>query len=525
MTESLNNLAKGTAERLDKTFNELGYSPEDRSKAVERLLQKYQDVSEEIVLIHQNEVEKHRAEIENMKRKHLNTAKALGIEPDHQLLHEAQKTMTLRDGLLALRASYAQLHNAASIARQEIGESSAFIVDAYAILGQDMDPSWRDTESDLSDERRNMFRKKKNEMKSQVESRMAAMIKCLLNCRELMQEMCWEPKTDLDKRIAGSLMESDDGTALMVSKLRTESCVGLQSQALAEVSQRLGELQKVKETRIQKIRGLSNEIRTLWVVLGVTDDYINKFSEQLPVLGISEATIEVGKAELSRLREVKAQQMGKLIDIVRSKIAQHWKALGFPREMQQAFPEYFVESEQDYSDQLLQAHEDYYQDLEEQMEKARPLFKLIERREAVVEERIIYENMLQDPQRWNHHKGKKLTEQLMEEEKMAKRIKQLPKLEDNIRKKLDEFVDTSGYAFRFEGQVYSDRMDEQERKWLDHKEALASAKQKKKVEDPNAQKRPLRGTRHNSNNVKAQSNDKTKQDRSLPRQASNRFRS
>jgi hypothetical protein len=358
----------------------------------------------------------------------------------------------------------------------------------------------------LSDERRQLFRRKKDEMKSQVESRMAAVIKCLVNCQSLMEELRWKPNTDLDKRITGSLVESDDGQWQMVSKIRTESCVGLQSQALAEVSQRLGELQKVKESRIQKIRGLSDEIRALWEILGVTDDYIAKFSEQLPALGISDETIEVGKAELSRLRDVKAQQMGKLVEIVRKKIVEHWKALGIPREKRESFRDFFVDDEQHFSDALLQAHEDYYEALEDQMETARPLFKLIEKREAVVEERKMYENMLQDPDRWNHQRGKKLTEQLMEEEKMAKRIKQLPKLDESIYKKLSEFEEGAGYELRFKGQVYSDRMAEQEQEWQEHKEALATAKQKKKGgDDPTTRKNPLRGTRHN--NGKAQSND------------------
>lgn len=525
MTESLNKLAKETAERLEKSFNEMGYNAEDRSAAMERLLQKYQDISEEVVAFHQNEVEQFRADIENMTRTIFKTAKSLGIDPDHDLLEEAQ-AMTLRDGLMALRASYVKLHEAAAIASQDIRESSALIADAYSILGQEMEPSWRDVESDLSDERRKMFRKKMGEMESQVESRMSAMIKCLLNCRSLMAEMRWEPETDLDKRIAGSLMISPDGTAQMVSKNRTESCVGLQSQALAEVSQRLGELQRVKETRIQKIRALSEQISHLWTILDISEEYSNIFSAQIPEMGMSEATIELGKHELARLREMKAQKMGQLIENSRIKIAQHWKSLGYPQEMRETFPEFFVENKQDFDDKLLQAHERYYEILEQQMEKARPLLKLIERREAVVEERTTYEVMLHDPNRWNH-RGKKLTEQLMEEEKMAKRIKQLPKLEENIQRKLDEFEESSGYAFRFEGQVYMDRMVDQEQQWLDHKEALASAKQKKKGEDPNVHKRPLRGTRHN-HNVKAQSNDYSKPEqgksRNLPRQASDRFR-
>merc|ERR1712032_214748 len=81
-------------------------------------------------------------------------------------------------------------------------------------------------------------------------------------------------------------------------------------------------------------------------------------------------------------------------------------------------------------------------------------------------------------------RGSALTKQLMKEEKMSRRIrKDLPRLTDELGKKLREWEGMSKSPFLYKGTSYLDKMDQQDKEWKQYKENQTQLKLKKKQQE------------------------------------------
>lgn len=90
-----------------------------------------------------------------------------------------------------------------------------------------------------------------------------------------MEELKLDPELDgkdVDRRIAGSLVKGDDGKVTMQSRVRSESCVGISSQAIEKVTKRSASLHKEKERRRVRLTEMGHEISTLWEKLRVPQE-------------------------------------------------------------------------------------------------------------------------------------------------------------------------------------------------------------------------------------------------------------
>ena len=77
-----------------------------------------------------------------------------------------------------------------------------------------------------------------------------------------------------------------------------------------------------------------------------------------------------------------------------------------------------------------------------------------------------------------------MAKQLMEEEKMARRIKRdLPRLTKLLTEKLDEWKEANEEDFLFNGEVYVEVMERQEEEWNEYKKHEIQAKLRKKQDD------------------------------------------
>merc|ERR1711957_747352 len=91
-----------------------------------------------------------------------------------------------------------------------------------------------------------------------------------------------------------------------------------------------------------------------------------------------------------------------------------------------------------------------------------------------------YEELQKDSDRLKQ-RGAAMAKQLMEEEKMARRIKRdLPRLTKMLNEKLDEWKDSHDEDFQYHGKLYVDVMDQQQQEWTEYKENEMQIKLKKK---------------------------------------------
>jgi hypothetical protein len=94
-----------------------------------------------------------------------------------------------------------------------------------------------------------------------------------------------------------------------------------------------------------------------------------------------------------------------------------------------------------------------------------------------------YEELQKDSDRLKQ-RGAAMAKQLMEEEKMARRIKkELPKLTKLLQEKLAEWRDGHGEDFQYGGEVYVDAMTRQAEEWVQYKSSEMQQKLKKKQEE------------------------------------------
>jgi len=483
ITETLTTLASSTGHQLEEIWDEVGYSPEDRASQLSDLLIKFRDICEQKIAEEKGVAETFRQTIAEARHEIQRTASALKVVVDPQLLKE-NASMTLSDELATVEAALEGLRTTAAVAKEDLRSCREYLIESHDALGLELDRKWMDIDSDLTAQRREEFHRKKAEMKEEMATRAAAVIQLVRDCQLLMADLKMEAEIDgtaLDRRIAGSLVRSKDGSFIMASKFRSDSCVGISASALEELTKRVAELHKEKRRRKELLEEMGGAIALLWEKLHVPEDEQIAFTESVQGLGMD--TIEKGNMELKRLEDLKSQMLGKLIQEARDTIQGLWNQIDGTQDHRSTFAPFNVTSEELFNDELLEQHEAYISKLHSRLEQMKPILRIIERRETVVRERIEYEELQKDSERLQQ-RGAALTRQLMEEEKMARRIKRdLPRLTDLLVEKLNEWKDKNGEEFQYHGESYFDIMERQEDEWNQYKAEELQRKLKKKLEE------------------------------------------
>jgi protein regulator of cytokinesis 1 len=378
------------------------------------------------------------------------------------------------------------LRSAATAAKDDMQSCLTFLIESSDALGATIDPKWYDIESDLTLYRREQFHKKVDELKDELSTRTSAVIQLVRDCQQLIEDLRMDVQidgSDLDRQIVGSLIKTEKGTYAMVSQKRSETCVGINASALDELTQRLAQLHAEKRRRKGMLQEMGAEIAILWEKLHINEEEQLAFTKS--VQGLSIETISKGEQELKRLRALKAQMLGNLLNEARETIQQLWELTNVKMEERRNFAPFYVRDESSINDNLLEEHEAYIQTLQVRMDQMKPILRLIERREVIVRERIQYEDLQKDPERLTQ-RGAALTKQLMAEERMAIRIKRdLPKLTEKLNETLIEWKTLHQEDFQYNGEVYTHIMARQEEEWKNYKADEAYRKLKKKQDEMN----------------------------------------
>ena len=487
IAETLTQLATSTGEQLEEIWDEVGYSPEDRAAQISDLIVHFRDICEQKIVEERGVAETFRQTIAESKEemKKLSASLHLDVTDSHPSLQTSStgpSAQTLSDELATLEASLESLRATAAAAKEDIRECHEYLAEAHASLGIDMDPSWNDTDSDLTAQRRAQFHKKKSEMKEELSSRTKAVVQLVRDCQQLMDELCVDSETDaITRRIAGSLVRSKDGSFIMASKKRSDSCVGISARALEELTKQVAKLHKEKKRRKQKLQQMGSEIAQLWEKLRVPVEEQMTFTKS--VQGLGQDTMEKGEAELERLHLLKAEKLGNLIAEARDVITDLWSQTNATSETRESFEAFKIRDDSLFDDELLEKHDDYIATLQTRLEQMRPILRLIERRQVVLQERYEYEELQKDSDRLKQ-RGAAMTKQLMAEERMAKRIKRdLPKMTEHLIERLADWKESHGSDFQFKGEVYLDVIARQEDEWKQYKEGEMQRKLKKKQEE------------------------------------------
>ena len=233
--------------------------------------------------------------------------------------------------------------------------------------------------------------------------------------------------------------------------------LGLHKEDLAELKAKKDRLVEEKRGRERRISQLRATIEELWERLDVVPNERKHFLASNRGCGLR--TINEYEDELSRLNELKRQNLHLFVEEARIKLQELWDALYFSEEEMLEFTPAFSDV---CSDALLSAHEAEISRLESLKEQRLPILSKIDRHRELIKERTELQQSSQDASRLMGRgaKGEKRDPgKLLREEKMRKRIaKELPKVEADLKATLESYEDEWGRPFLVHGERYLDEL-------------------------------------------------------------------
>lgn len=225
-----------------------------------------------------------------------------------------------------------------------------------------------------------------------------------------------------------------------------------------------------KRNREKKLNNLKTQVETLWDRLNIEEQERKAFLAGSRGCGLK--AINDFEDELSRLNELKRQNLHLFVEDARARLQGLWDELYISEEEAVEFTpmfcgkfvspqqlKYIFTSMSDvYSDALLSAHEAEIARLETLKEQRAPILQLISKHRSLVKDREDLAASSQDASRLIAKKGERRDPtRLLREEKMRKRIaKELPKVEQELEGVLQQFEEEYGRPFLVFGERYVD---------------------------------------------------------------------
>ncbi|RDW88525.1 hypothetical protein BP6252_00557 [Coleophoma cylindrospora] len=239
--------------------------------------------------------------------------------------------------------------------------------------------------------------------------------------------------------------------------------LGLHEDDINRLRSKRDKLIDEKKAREKRLRDLKSAVEGLWDRLGIEDHERKQFLNGNRGCGVRQ--INEFEDELSRLNELKRQNLHLFVEDARYKLQELWDDLYFSEEEMLEFTPAFSDV---YSDALLEAHEQEIGRLEALREQRAPTLALIDKHRSLVKDRDELAASSQDASRlmMRGQKGEKRDPtRLLREEKMRKRItKELPKIAADLRKVLEQWEDEYGRPFLVHGERYLDELEASEAK-------------------------------------------------------------
>ena len=233
--------------------------------------------------------------------------------------------------------------------------------------------------------------------------------------------------------------------------------LGLHEGDISSLKSKRDKLIDEKKGRERKLKELKNAVEALWTRLGVEEGDQKDFLAANRGCGLR--VINEFEEELSRLNELKRQNLHLFVEDARCRLQELWDGLYYSEEEMLDFTPAFSDV---YSDALLSAHEQEIARLEALKEQRAPALQLIDKHRSLISDRETLAASSQDASRLmgrGNNGQRRDPTRLLREEKMRKRIaKELPRVEEQLRKILEKWEDEYGRPFLVYGERYLDEL-------------------------------------------------------------------
>nr|XP_030734463.1 protein regulator of cytokinesis 1 isoform X4 [Globicephala melas] len=242
-------------------------------------------------------------------------------------------------------------------------------------------------------------------------------------------------------------------------------CLSLEN--IATLQKLLQQLEMRKSQNEAVCEGLRAQIRELWDRLQIPAE--EREAVATVMTGSKAKVRKALQLEVDRLEELKMQNMKKVIEAIRVELAQYWDQCFYSQEQRQAFAPYYSE---DYTENLLQLHDAEIVQLRNYYEVHKELFEGVQKWEESWKLFLEFERKASDPSRFTNRGGNLLKE----EKQRAKLQKTLPKLEEELKARIEMWEQEHSKAFVVNGQKFMEYVTEQ---WEMHRLEKERAKQER----------------------------------------------
>ncbi|KAF2773031.1 hypothetical protein EJ03DRAFT_380287 [Teratosphaeria nubilosa] len=267
--------------------------------------------------------------------------------------------------------------------------------------------------------------------------------------------------------------------------------LGLHQEDLKRLAARKDKLIAEKQQRERKLKELRANVEALWDRLGIEDAERKQFLAANRGCGLRQ--INEFEDELSKLNELKRQNLHLFVEDARFKLQELWDTLFYSEEEMLEFTPAFSH---EYTDALLSAHEHEIARLEALKAQREPILAAVEKHRSLIKEREELEQSSQDATRLlaKGAKGERRDPgKLLREEKMRKRIaKELPKVEASLRQTLEAYEEEYGRPFCVHGNRYLDELEAAQAKAPPPRSKTPNALSRPAAEAPKSGGRPAR---------------------------------
>nr|XP_056721743.1 protein regulator of cytokinesis 1 [Euleptes europaea] len=236
-----------------------------------------------------------------------------------------------------------------------------------------------------------------------------------------------------------------------------EDAFCLSEENIAALKKLLQQLEIKKAQNKALCEELRSKILVLWDRLHVPMEERESFVPCM--VGSRSQTISALQLELNRLETLKLQNIQNMVEALRVELADYWDKCFYGKEQREAFRPLY---EDDFTEELLQQHEEEIARIKLFFEKHQELFEAVRKWEGNWRLFQELERKATDPSRFTNRGGN-----LLKEEKLrAKLQKTLPKLEEELRGRLELWEQKRGQAFLVNGQRFMEHVAEQ---WQMHR--------------------------------------------------------
>ncbi|KAM9739830.1 LOW QUALITY PROTEIN: protein regulator of cytokinesis 1-like [Dama dama] len=240
---------------------------------------------------------------------------------------------------------------------------------------------------------------------------------------------------------------------------------------------------EVREAQHEAVcEGLRAQIRELWDRLQIPAE--EREAVATVMTGSKAKVRKALQLEVDRLEELKMQNMKKVIEAIRVEVAQHWDKCFYSQEQRRAFAAYYSE---DYTENLLQLHDAEIVRLRNYYEVHKEFFEGVQKWEESWRLFLEFERKASDPSRFTNRGGNLLKE----EKQRAKLQKTLPKLEEELKARIEMWEQEHSKAFVVNGQKFMEYVTEQ---WEMHRLEKERAKQEQQLKNKQTETEMLYGS-------------------------------